>query len=260
MYANEVTAPSYARFWRAWAERMRSQGIDAPEELTETADSEAAWLDPRLLLSQTCGYPYATRLRGSVRLVATPHYTVEGCDGPNYSSWIITHAENDAATLEDLRGSRAAINGPGSQSGYNSLRAVVAPLADGGTFFAEVLQSGSHRNSMHMVAQGDAECAAIDTVCWALTLDAEPDLAAWLKRLCATPSLPGLPFITAASTSDGDLAILRTTLNDTLADPALGADLATLRLSGATVLPDTAYDTCLRMEQDAIDAGYPRLQ
>ena len=84
---------------------------------------------PASILSQTCGYPYATRLRGRVRLVATPVYRAEGCDGARYRSVLLVRADDRAENLADLRGRRVALNADDSQSGHNALRAAVAPLA-----------------------------------------------------------------------------------------------------------------------------------
>lgn len=195
-----------------------------------------------------------------MRLVATPHYDVEGCEGANYVSWIIVHADNEATSVEQLRGQRAAINGPNSQSGYNSFRAVVAPYVAQEQFFSDVITSGGHTNSMRMVAAGDADCATIDAVSWALSLEQEPQLAVRLKRLGATPSVPGLPFITAGSRSDDELELLRTTLQETLADPARTDDFRIMHMSGASILSDAAYNACIEMEATAVAAGYPRLK
>jgi len=259
MYANTRTEAAYDRFWQAWSNRLRNANVNAPDQLTKHEDSEVTWTDPDLIVSQTCGFPYASRLRGKVRLIATPHYDVEGCDGPNYCSWLIVNTDNPATGIEDLRNSRAAYNGPGSQSGYNSFRAIVAPHANGKPFFAETICSGGHNNSMHMVADGRADCATVDAVSWELTLEETPDLEAKLRRVSATPSLPGLPFITAGSRSDAELATLRTTLDATLTDPGLVADLQCMKLITASIVPDDAYDACLEMEQNAIAAGYPVL-
>lgn len=259
MYLNAATHDAYDRFWAAWANNMRERGIDAPMHLTKSDDVEAAWSDPDLLVSQTCGYPYASKLRGQVRLIATPHYGVEGCDGPNYSSWIVMRTDDAASGLEDLRGKRVAFNAMSSQSGYNSLRAVIAPLADKKKFFSETRQSGGHARSMHMVASGEADCAAVDAVSWALTVAAEPELGKRLKRMAVTSSLPGLPFITVGNRSDADMVAIRNALLDTLADPALSGTMMTLKLCGASVIPDKAYDACLDMEREATKAGYPHL-
>ena len=49
---------------------------------TGRAPHEAVWRDPGLVLSQTCGFPFSTRLRGMVRLVGTPIYDVRRLRGP----------------------------------------------------------------------------------------------------------------------------------------------------------------------------------
>jgi hypothetical protein len=38
------------------------------------------WVEPHLLLSQTCGYPLRYVLKDHVRLVATPCYAAPGCE------------------------------------------------------------------------------------------------------------------------------------------------------------------------------------
>lgn len=259
MYASPTTTAACDRFWKAWANRMRAVGIQAPTHLTYRDEPESVWTDPSLLVSQTCGYPYASRLRGKTRLVATPHYDVEGCNDANYVSWIVVRMGSAITDLEQLRGMRATVNGRGSQSGYNSFRAVIAPLANRSTFFSEVLCSGSHAQSMRDVADGVADCAAIDAVSWALACDAEPDVAERLTRIAMTPAVPGLPFITVGTCVDDDLSRLRQTLQQTLRDPDMADDLAKLKIMGASVVPDAAYNACLDMENIAVAAGYPAL-
>ncbi|MEM7316933.1 MAG: PhnD/SsuA/transferrin family substrate-binding protein [Planctomycetota bacterium] len=259
MYDGPSTTSSYSRFWIAWRDRIRARGIEAPDELNRLTESESVWTSPDLFMSQTCGYPYSKSLRGKVRLVATPHYTADGCEGPNYSSWLITHTETPARSVDQLRGARAAINGPNSQSGYNSFRAIIAPLAEGCSFFSEVKISGSHRASMQLIADGEADCATVDAVSWAIVSREDPALGRSLKQLTATQSLPGLPFITSADRSDEDLITFRQTLFEVLADPLLDETLNDLLMSGASVLADANYSVCLDMEADAMSAGYPKL-
>lgn len=259
MYDGPSTTASYNRFWRAWRDRIRARGIHAPEELSRTANSESIWTSPELFTSQTCGYPYTKFLRGNVRLIATPHYTADGCEGPNYSSWLIIHADNPALSIDELRGMRAATNGLNSQSGYNSFRAVIAPFAGSRSFFSEVKISGSHRASMQMIVDGEADCATVDAVSWAIACREDPSLGASLKQLSATPSLPGLPFITAVDRSDDDLSTFRDALFEIFDDPYLDQTLSDLMMSGASVLGDADYSVCLEMEVDAMTAGYPKL-
>ncbi len=44
--------------WRGLAAAFRRAAIeDVPDRLTRGAETEAAWYDPGMLFSQTCGYP-----------------------------------------------------------------------------------------------------------------------------------------------------------------------------------------------------------
>ena len=46
------------QLWAAVAAQLREQGLaNTPQALTWPTDLHAHWLNPDLLLSQTCGYP-----------------------------------------------------------------------------------------------------------------------------------------------------------------------------------------------------------
>src|SRR6266540_2865807 len=90
--------------WKAIAVRLNAAGVASPEKLDRWRSSDAIWRDPGLVLSHTCGYPFSTRLRGIVRLVATPIYDVFGCEGAYYSSIIVVRADEPGERLADVRG------------------------------------------------------------------------------------------------------------------------------------------------------------
>ena len=138
----EVRAATDA-WWRGLASALRRAGVESvPEVLTRGADGEV-WQSPALLLAQTCGYPLTHALAGVVELVATPVYAAPGCRGAEYSSFIVVSEDNGAATLEELRGAVCTYNGRDSQSGYNALRAAIAPLAGGRAFFSRTFEAFS---------------------------------------------------------------------------------------------------------------------
>ena len=191
--------------WEALAIALVERGVPAPLALDRRPDYTSAWLEPGLVLSQTCGYPYVTRLRGRVRLVATPVYRADGCDGARYRSIVLVRANDRAENLADLRGRRVALNADDLQSGHNALRAAVAPLAQSGRFFVGSTLTGSHRASADAVAQGVADLCAIDCVCWAILRRHEPERTEGLRAIGWTAPAPGLPLITGlASNSAGD--------------------------------------------------------
>jgi hypothetical protein len=108
--------------WLGICERLREAGMTAPDRLDRARPAEHVWRDPGLVLSQTCGLPFSTLLRGAVRFVATPVYAVAGCEGPLYSSVIVAPLEAPGNSLSDFSGRRIAYNARGSLSGYVALR------------------------------------------------------------------------------------------------------------------------------------------
>jgi len=245
------------RLWARIAAAVRDHGVaDVPAGLTRGADLEEVWRSPELLLAQSCGYPLMTQLRGRVQLVATPHYDVEGCDGAFHRAAIVVHASNPAASLADLRGARAGLNDPQSNTGMNLFRAAVAPVAGGTAFFGEVLVTGSHAQSLEALAAGRIDVASIDAVTLALIRRHAPEQARAIRILDWTAATPGLPLITSASTPPETVATLRDVLAELNTDPSLGA----LCINGLEIFPVENYDTILRLERQAEDLDYPILR
>lgn len=239
---------------------LRADGLEGvPDALDDAVRYDEAWLHPDLLLAQTCGYPYVRHLRGRVRLVATPAYGHPGCDGPSKCSVIVIHRSSTAAVLEDLRGSRAAINEPDSNSGVNLFRASIAPLARGGRFFDAVIETGGHRASIDAVASGRADVAAIDCVSYGNMLRFDPGRLASLRVLAETAKGPGLPFITRAGASNAEVMSLRRALKAAIEAPALADVRDTLSLRDFAILDDGDYQPLADMEATARHLGYPAI-
>jgi ABC-type phosphate/phosphonate transport system substrate-binding protein len=242
-------------FWQGLRRHLREAGFaDVEESLSQPDDLMAHWTAPDLLLSQTCGYPLTHALAGRVQLVGTPCYDAPGCAGPLYSSVFVVRSDDPARDLADLRGRRVAFNSRDSQSGYNCLRQAVAPLAEGGRFFSQAIESGAHRRSLRLVQDAAADIAAVDCVTFALASDA--GLTEGLRILGFSEKAPGLPLVTAAHTPPEAVARLRQAVAAACADPALAAHRADMRLSGFEVLPLAAYGVILDMEREALAAGY----
>ena len=74
-------------WWAGLARALAATGLDGvPQHLERQLGLDKVWRHPGLLISQTCGYPLTHALAGQVRVVATPAYGVEGCDGAAYRS------------------------------------------------------------------------------------------------------------------------------------------------------------------------------
>ena len=246
--------------WDVLRMRLVQAGFDdLPETLDWPQDYSAHWRDPQLLLSQTCGYPLTHALAGAVQLVGVFSYNAPGCEGIFCRSQVVARTEYAGRSLADFRGLRVVFNSDDSQSGYNALRAAVAPLAQRGRFFAEALSTGGHAASMAAVQQGRADIAAIDCV----TLDGlrreMPQALAGLCTIGQTPAYPGLPLITGQSTSAAELQALQAVLAALVRDPAAADALAALGIVGFQTLPLELYQVCIDMRLQAQALGYAEL-
>ncbi|MDQ7247882.1 phosphate/phosphite/phosphonate ABC transporter substrate-binding protein [Dongia sedimenti] len=260
MYDLPELAAATDAWWAGLSRHFAAQGLrDLPAGLTRTGDPVERLKAEGLIFGQTCGFPLTHRLMDHVQVVATPRYAVPGCAGATYVSWIVVRRDDPAKTLVDLRGRRVAYNDDGSQSGYNTLRAMIAPLAQAGRFFGAAIESGAHRRSLAMVKAGEADVAAIDCVTFALVARVAPEEVRGIRILLASGAAPGLLYVTASSATPADLRRLQAGLVAACADPDLAATRSALCLDGCEILPRAAYEVIPAMESAAIAAGYPRL-
>ncbi len=259
--------PRHATLWRAllrdaldmFANAGGPVGVALPDAPFD--DLHALWRRNDLLLSQTCGYPYRMLgLRDAVRLIATPVFDADGCDGAHYSSVLVVSARvhaGGATTLAACRGLRGAFNGEDSHSGMNAFRHAVAPHAHDGRFFESVMPFGSHLNVLRALASDEADCAAIDCVTFAYVRDALPELLKDIRIIDMTASAPGLPFIASRALADTQVGALQDALDRAVAADAQRARV--LRLKGFDRLSPADYDTIARFEREAVAHGYPEL-
>lgn len=248
------------RLWTALARHLRDAGMPGvPDRLDRAADLDDLWRSPDLLLAQSCGYPVVTELRETVQLVATPRYRAEGCDGVLHRSAIVVRADDPARSLADLRGRRAGINAPRSNTGMNLFRAAIAPLAWAGTFFTQVTTTGSHARSLAALLSGRIDVAAIDAVTFAHLRRRYPRHAEAVRVLAWTDATPGLPLVTAAETPPDVIIALRVALERVARDPGSQPHLDALLIDGFEPIGVDRYLPVLALEQQALAQGYPAL-
>jgi ABC-type phosphate/phosphonate transport system substrate-binding protein len=260
MYDMPEAAEATEALWRGLARHFTEAGIeDVPAAILRRPRLPEHWLAPDLLFSQTCGYPFRNAIKGRVRILATPCYDAAGAEGPNYRSIVLVRANAREQSLAELKGATVAFNSTDSQSGYNALRFLVAPLATGGRFFGKTVETGGHGLSLAAVAAGEADVAAVDCVSYALFQRYRRLQLAKVRVLCSTPSAPGLPYVTAGDGDPARLSKLRDGLRAAMADPALAAAREALLLRDVMLLPDSAYERMDEMEAAAVARGYPAL-
>ncbi|MEM9238418.1 MAG: PhnD/SsuA/transferrin family substrate-binding protein [Pseudomonadota bacterium] len=177
------------RYWQA----IRSALGQGPRELVRDGDVWRGWQDPDLLLSQTCGLPFRSRLKGKVALVGTPDFGLPGCGPGEYNSVFVARKDDPRNDLTDFEGAKFAVNEFGSQSGW---AAPIMYTRSQNVAFGGFLETGAHIASAEAVAEGRADIAALDGVSWRF-LGAEGTLSRKLKAIDITPPSPGLPYITS---------------------------------------------------------------
>ncbi|MFT5111358.1 MAG: ABC-type phosphate/phosphonate transport system substrate-binding protein [Parasphingorhabdus sp.] len=234
------------RWWQVFRSKIVSAGIRfSPVQLDHNNTYQKAWRSADCLFSQTCGYPYIKLLQNHAQLIATPCYLNEGCDGPNYSSWIVTRNDSKIENFPQTRDSQAVVNSPDSLSGYKVIEMMLDQDESLETAYRDIIESGGHRRSIGLLKQGVGDFAAIDCVTWAYLQTFDSEYIDGLKIIDQGPSLPGLPLITATSTSHIDTELMREVLLTAHQDSAMMQPMTKLLISHYEWLDRDAYQVIL---------------
>ena len=119
MYDRPQAQAANNRLWALIRDGMRAAAMPAPDTLTCGADAYwPGWTSPDLILSQTCGFPYRSRLHGHVTLIGTPDYAVAGCPPGYYHSVYLARADDPRRALAEFDSAAFAFNEALSQSGW----------------------------------------------------------------------------------------------------------------------------------------------
>lgn len=242
-------------WWQNLAGHARALGLSAAPALERGRPYREVWEDPGLGFAQTCGMPFVTRLKDRVRLVASPCYAFPGCQGAQYRSLIVVRAGAGFAGLDELAGTRAAINAHDSHSGCNALAHAVAPLATAGLFFSGHIITNAHAASLAAVRDGRADVCACDCVTFGLIARHAPDSLVGLAVMDETAPAPAPPFITRGDASDAEVTGWREALARSLTDPQSAAAREFLGLCGVEVLANAAYARIGEMMTDLAVLG-----
>ena len=229
MYDRPETAAANDRLWSA----IRAQLGFGPETLTRDADVWEVWQSSDLLLSQTCGMPFRTRLYDKVQLVGSPDYGLPGCPPGHYCSVFVAHKDREDTPLSGFDRGCFAYNEALSQSGWAAPINHMSPL---GISPGSLLESGGHQNSALAVAEGRADFASLDALTWEL-IRKHDDFAADLVEITRTEPTPVLPYITANGRDAGELFAAIETAIVGLDD----SDKQALHLRGITTISAADY-------------------
>ncbi|WP_213878482.1 PhnD/SsuA/transferrin family substrate-binding protein [Pseudomonas sp. dw_358] len=215
------------------------------------------WQDPRLLLSQTCGYPLMTLLKGKVRLIGRPCYEFPDSGKGQHCSLFMARADDPRQDLADFAGSCGVINGPDSNTGMNLLRHSLAPLQHGGQFFSSLQVSGGHRESLRWLREARADLASVDSVTFAyLARDASHEVVG-LRTIGRSAASPTLPYITGLESSAEQAEEVRAAMNQSLRELPEVAQI--LGISEVLAASEADYEILLAYERQAATLGLEHL-
>lgn len=203
----------------------------------QIVDLAAHWLSPDLLLSQTCGYPLVTSLRGKVRLVGRPGYELTHSSAGDHCSLLLCRDDSVITDLAGFKGGHGLINAHDSNSGMNLFRHTLAGLDSNG-FFSKVSFTGSHRESLRRLKNSDGDLASIDSVTYDYLARDNSDEVEGLRILARSVRSPCLPYITSIRRTTAEADSIRKAMNEALSQlPEVARELAIRE-----VLPASAED------------------
>jgi phosphonate transport system substrate-binding protein len=115
-----------------------------------------------------CGYPYVLKHDQphpvidvlAAPVVKAPRYG----NRPVYFSDLIVRKDSGVRRFEDLKGATLVYNEERSNSGYNMPRSFLIERGLTKGFFGKVIRSGSHEESIRMVARGEADASFVDSM------------------------------------------------------------------------------------------------
>jgi phosphonate transport system substrate-binding protein len=141
------------------------------------AEADEALAIGAVEIGAICGLPYIHKVKADqVELLAIPAMAVTAGTWPDvpgydnvpgkYYSYTIVRQDSPYKNWADLRGKTYALNDTGSNSGYNMPRYKLVQLgAKSWTeYFSKVRVSGSHEESIRMVAEGLVDSSSVDSM------------------------------------------------------------------------------------------------
>jgi len=201
MYDWPETSEALDNLWYLIQKKLNSSQVPSPKLLTRDDDFLSIWKNPHLLVSQTCGWPYANMLREHCVTFARFDHDIEDCPSGYYNCVYIGQSKKDIRFLENfeafLSAKKIAINSDDSQSGFHVFKEITKAPSDKAIPKSHRVITGSHRNSIKTVAEGKARIAVIDAVCFELARRYDPDIVENVAVLGRSLPVPGLPLITS---------------------------------------------------------------
>ena len=205
MYDWPETSEVLDRFWNHISASLRTRGIQAPDCLDRTDDLMSAWLDPELIIGQTCGWPYANLLGENVHLFGCFDHGLRDCKAGEYYSIFIGRDAEDKSLIRNKQSlasaESVAVNLLDSQSGFHVFSEISGLPALKSIPEEHRVMTGSHLSSIEAVATGKAQIGAVDAVSFEMAGRYYPKWVEKIEILGQSRPRPALPLVTSRSMS-----------------------------------------------------------
>jgi phosphonate transport system substrate-binding protein len=211
-----------------------------------------------------CGYPYILahdQPTPKVELVAAPVMKdPRYLHKPVYFSDLIVRKDSPFKSIQELRGHTYVYNEETSNSGYNMPRAYLVKLRLTTGHFGKVLRSGSHEESIRMVAAGAADASFVDSL--VLDYDRAHHLghAAEVRVIDSLGPVATVPFVVSSAAPASARELLNSRIL-TMHEDAEGRKILDKALvERFTAVADSDYDGIRAMKKSAEDAAFMEIK
>jgi len=245
MTSPERTAQAYTRLMQRIGEKL-GQPIEITQRKTY-AEANAMVEKQEVDFAFVCSGAYVDgRDKFGMEILAVP--VVHG--QKVYFSYILARKSGTAKSFDDLRGKRFAFTDPKSNTGSLVPRYMLAQRHETPeSFFADSFFTYSHDNSIHAVADGLADGAAVDSLIWEyFNASGSPDTVR--TRIIEKSPPYGIPPVVIHPATDAQLkSRLRAVLFVLHDDPKAAPLLKELQIDRFEAGEDAMYDSVRQMER-----------
>lgn len=177
-------------------------------------------------------------------------------DKPVYFSYVIVNKKSQFDSFASLKGSRFVFNDEISNSGYNMPRAYLIDAGETSGFFSNVVRSGSHEESIRMVALGKSDASAVDSLVYDYDMKNNPQYVQQTKiiKVLGPAGIP--PIVISTKTSLPLRQKIRDTFLGMKDDPAGKIILDKALIDRFDIVDDSNYDSIRKMKKQAEISGY----
>jgi phosphonate transport system substrate-binding protein len=211
-----------------------------------------------------CGLPYVIerdKAQPSVTLLVAPVMKDARYRGqPKYFSDLVVKKGSAYQSLADLRGKTYVYNDELSNSGYNMPRHKLVELGETKGFFGKVLRSGSHEESIRMVAQGEADASFVDSLVVDFDRTKGTGFAGQVRVIESRGPAGICPVVVSVKITEDRRQKLQDAFLGMDKDAAGRKLLDEALLTRFEKVEDSNYDDIRRMKKAAEQAGFPSIK